>query len=182
MSSYFLGFFSKSGRRCWCAEPGGISTYEWTFHDGGEAHGLTVERTYDAPGIYSEILKVSDGTGNVDCDFGVVHIFDPRQPDLRPPTVHGAYAPTFGIRPGDPVIFLARSFRTEEGGEVWDFGDGGPLEHVKSDGSAVKLASDGYACTIHRYREPGDYCARVEHTAQNGLKAMCHVRVRVGLA
>jgi len=168
------------GRKSWCAEPGGISTYEWTSHDGGRAHGATVERTYDAPGIYSEILRVSDGSGNTDFDFGVVHVFDPAQPDLRPPTVHGAYAPTFGIRPGDPVIFLARSFRTEEGGEVWDFDDGGPLAQVQSDGSAVKLAPDGYACTIHRYAEPGDYCARVEHTATNGLRAMFHVRVRVG--
>ena len=167
------------GRKSWCSDPSGISRYEWTLTDGSHAQGPTAEQTYQRPGCYSEILEVTDPEGNVDHDFAVVHVFDPERPDLRPPTVHGACSPTFPVRPGDPVIFAARSFRTEEGGETWDFGVGGPPVEVRSDGSAEKLAPDGYALTIHRYREPGDYLARVEHTATNGLKAMFHVKVRV---
>src|SRR4051794_11883106 len=34
-----------------------IARFEWTFTDGGNATGQTVEQTYSQPGTYSEILK-----------------------------------------------------------------------------------------------------------------------------
>ena len=39
-----------------------------------------------------------------------------------PPSIQAAYAPTFGIRAGDPVTFKTRTFRTTHGSEIWDFG------------------------------------------------------------
>ena len=35
-----------------------------------------------------------------------------------PPTIHACYAPTFEIRPGDPVTFKVRTFRADIGNET----------------------------------------------------------------
>ena len=89
------------------------------------------------------------------------------------------YAPTFGIRPGDPVTFKVRSFGTTVGSETWDFGDGSPPVTVKSDGNVKVHAPDGYAVTVHRYRQPGHYVAAVRRSNQHGFEALGHVDVRV---
>lgn len=165
------------GSRSWAADK--IERFEWTFTDGRTAKGATVTRSYDRPGTYSEILKVVDGQGRIDYDFAVVQILDKEHPDRLPPSIHAAFAPTLGIKPGDPITFKVRSFRTAEGGESWDFGDGSPPVRVKSDGNAVKLARDGYAVTTHRYAKAGHYLVRVEHTSTNGI-AVARLQVRVG--
>jgi hypothetical protein len=79
------------------------------------------------------------------------------------------------------VTFVVRSFRTTDGQETWDYGDGSPQVTVKSDGNVVPLAKDGYARTIHRYERPGHYLARVERTNHRGEPAIAHVHVRVGV-
>ena len=63
------------GSRSWSAA-GKIERYEWTFTDGTTATGPRVERTYDQPGEYSEVLKVVDARGRVDYDFAVVLVID----------------------------------------------------------------------------------------------------------
>jgi murein DD-endopeptidase MepM/ murein hydrolase activator NlpD len=168
------------GSRSWAADPG-KRTFEWTFTDGKTATGERVERTYGKPGVYSEVLKFTDAAGRADYDFAVVNVLDPDHPDRLPPSIHAAYHPTFGIKPGDAVTFLVRTFRTVEGKEVWDFGDGGPKEEVRSDGNAVPLAKDGYARTVHRYERPGHYLVRVERTNGRGETAVAHLHVRVGV-
>jgi murein DD-endopeptidase MepM/ murein hydrolase activator NlpD len=154
--------------------------YEWTFSDGTKAEGPSVERRYDAPGSYSEILKVTDDRGRVDYDFAVVQVIDRAAPQPPPPTIHAAYAPTFGLRPGDPVTFKVRTFRTQDGEERWDFGDGTPPVTVKSDGNARALAPDGYAVTTHRFERPGLYLVRVERANAQGVKAVARLAVRIG--
>jgi murein DD-endopeptidase MepM/ murein hydrolase activator NlpD len=153
--------------------------YEWTFTEGGSASGARQERVYDKPGAYCEVLKVTDGAGRVDYDFAVIQVIDRSRPDQPPPTIHAAYAPTFGIRPGDPVVFTVRTFRVKEGGETWDFGDGSAPVKVKSDGNAVQHAPAGYAETIHKYQKPGHYLVKVEHVAPDGAKAVARLHVRV---
>lgn len=165
------------GSKSWSAA-GGKLHYEWTFSDGSTAIGPRVERRYDQAGTYSEILKVTDSAGNVDYDFQVVQVIDRQQPEPLPPTIHAAYAPTFGIRPGQPVTFKVRTFRTG-GGETWDFGDGSPPVAVKSDGNAQVHAKDGYAVTVHRFERPGHYLVRVEHTGARGAKATARLHVLV---
>ncbi|HIQ21547.1 MAG TPA: hypothetical protein EYH34_09990 [Planctomycetes bacterium] len=165
------------GRKSWSATPGRLSC-EWSFTDGTTARGAVVRRRYDRVGVYSEILKVTDAAGNVDYDFQVVQVIDRDQPEPLPPSIHAAYAPTSGIRPGDEVTFKVRTFRTT-GGETWYFGDGSPPVEVKSDGNANVHAEDGYAVTTHRFRRPGDYIVRVEHTGAGGAKAIAHLHVRV---
>ena len=165
--------------RSWSAD-GAVAGYDWTFTDGGTASGTKVERTYAKPGVYSEVLTIRDRGGRIDYDFAVVNVLDKSQPDKLPPSIHAAYAPTFGIQPGDPVLFVVRSFRTTDGKETWDFGDGSPKVAVQSDGNVVPLAKDGYARTVHRYQRPGHYLVRVERLNNRGEPAIAHVHVRVG--
>jgi murein DD-endopeptidase MepM/ murein hydrolase activator NlpD len=167
------------GSRSWTSS-GTIASYQWTFTDGTSATGANPEHTYAKPGVYSEVLKVTDGAARVDYDFAVVNVVDPKHPDQLPPSIHAAYAPTFGIKPGDPVTFLVRTFRTTDGQETWDFGDGSPKVTVQSDGNVVQLAKDGYARTVHRFAKAGHYVVRVERTNSRGFTAVGHVQVRVG--
>jgi murein DD-endopeptidase MepM/ murein hydrolase activator NlpD len=165
------------GSRSWAADR--IERFEWTFTDGQTARSATVTRSYDKPGNYSEILRIVDGQGRIDYDFAVVQVLDREHPDRLPPSIHAAYAPTLGIKPGDEITFKVRSFRTAEGGETWDFGDGSPPVKVKSDGNAVKLAKDGYAVTTHRYEKAGHYLVRVQHAGKHGI-AVARLHIRVG--
>ena len=159
---------------------GSLTRYEWTCSDGSTATGRTVERAYDRPGSYSEVLKVTDSGGQVDYDFAVVQVLDPARPADLPPTIHATFAPTLGLRAGDPVTFKVRTFRTVAGSETWDFGDGSAPATVRSDGNANPLAVDGYARTVHGYEKPGRYLVRVERTGHTGAKAIGHLQVRVG--
>lgn len=168
------------GSRSWSAM-GKIRNFDWTFTDGAKADGEKVRRTYEKPGVYSEVLKVTDAAGRIDYDFAVVNVVDPKTPKQVPPSIHAAYSPTFGIRPGDPVLFVVRTFRTTDGRETWDFGDGSPKVVVQSDGNVVPLAKDGYARTVHRFTKAGHYVVRVERTNARGETAVGHLQVRVGL-
>src|SRR5581483_1408384 len=117
------------GSRSWSAD-GKIARHDWTFTDGTTASGPTVKRTYARPGVYSEVLKITDGTRRIDYDFANVNVVDRDHPDRLPPSIHANYFPTFGLRPGDPVTFQVRTFRTTDGHETWDFGDGSPKVNV----------------------------------------------------
>ncbi len=166
------------GTRSWSAA-GKIMRYQWTFGDGSSAEGASVERTYQQPGSYSEILKVTDTQGRIDYDFAIVQVLDKKQTEQFPPTIHASYAPTFGIRAGQPVTFKVRTFRADIGNETWDFGDGSQPVKVRSDGNARPHDPKGYAATIHRFAKPGHYVVRVEGTGHAGLKAIAHLQVRV---
>ncbi len=163
--------------RSW-SKAGAIASYRWTLHDGTTADRPIVERTYDRPGVYSEILQVTDAAGRQDYDFAVVQILDQNKPDDLPPSIHANYSPTFQIRPADEVTFKVRTFRSQ-GGETWDFGDGSPQVKVKSDGNAVRHAKDGYAVTTHRFAAAGHYIVSVSHTGATGLTATAHLHVLV---
>jgi murein DD-endopeptidase MepM/ murein hydrolase activator NlpD len=165
--------------RSWAAD-GKIAAYHWIFHDGTKGSGATVERVYTKPGVYSEILKITDGSKRIDYDFAVINVCDAKTPDKTPPSIHAVYYPTFGIKPGDPVTFMVRTFRTTDGKEKWDFGDGSPKVEVQSDGNVVPLAKDGYARTSHTFKKAGHYVVRVERTNARGETGIAHLQVRVG--
>ena len=166
------------GARSW-SSAGAISKFEWTCTDGRRADGRTLERTYDRPGCYSEILKVTDAQGNVDYDFAIVHVLDKKEPARLPPSIHATYSPTRDIRPGTSVKFLVRTFRTTAGQETWDFGDGSPTITVKSDGNVKPLAVDGYAAIEHVFQKPGVYLPKVQRTDDNGYTATARLKVVV---
>jgi murein DD-endopeptidase MepM/ murein hydrolase activator NlpD len=171
------------GSRSW-SRYGKIAKYEWTLGDGETAVGPTVTRTYQRPGTYSEILKVTDGQGRTAYDFAVVQVVDrerasARRDEEHPPTINAAYAPASGLRAGEPVTFLVRTCRTAEGHETWNFGDGSRPVVVTSDGCAKPRSKEGYARTEHTYRTTGDYIVQVERSNSRGEKAVAHLHVRV---
>jgi cephalosporin-C deacetylase-like acetyl esterase len=166
------------GSKSW-SRSGPIASFAWTFSDGTTADGPRAERTYEKPGAYSEILKVTDRQDRFAYDFAIVQVLDRSRPERVPPSIHAAYAPTLGIKPGDPVTFKVRTFRSTDGEETWDFGDGSPTVQVHSDGNVNQHAKDGYAVTEHRYAKPGVYLVRVERTDRHGATATARLAVTV---
>jgi murein DD-endopeptidase MepM/ murein hydrolase activator NlpD len=166
------------GSRSW-SRAGEVLRYDWTFSDGLSASGPRVERRFDQPGEYSEILKVSDGRGNVAYDFAVVEVIDRADPEPVGPSIHAAYSPTLNLHPADAITFKVRTFDTTDGQETWDFGDGTPTVATHSDGNVKDLAPDGYASTVHRYKTPGDYLVRVERSDHKGRKATARLHVHI---
>lgn len=156
-----------------------IQSYEWTFTDGTTATGAEVKRTYNKPGVYSEILKVTDKAGNVDFDFAEVHVLDPKNMEKYVPRIHASYWPSLKNRVGEPITFKVRTFGNTSGEEVWNFGDGSPTVSVKSDGNVKPLNKDGYAATKHTYQKPGDYLVKVERKRKDGVPAVTRLHVRV---
>ena len=153
------------GSRSWSAS-GKITQYEWTFGDGTTATGSKIERKYDKPGRFSEILKITDADGRVDYDFAIVDIIEKERGDKPSPSMHAAYFPSLKIRPGDDVTFVVRTAGTIPSGETWDFGDGSPPLKVRSDASTT--GGEGYAQTVHAFAKAGHYLVRVEHIAPTG--------------
>ena len=153
--------------------------YEWTFTDGTASKEPRVSRRYDRPGFYSEILKVTDEAGNIDYDFAEVLVLDPARPDEYVPRMHASFWPTLDNRVDQPITFKVRAFGTQEGQEVWDFGDGSPLVQVKSDGNANPQATDGYAVTKHTYQKSGHYLVKVERSRDDGVTATARLHVHV---
>ncbi len=157
---------------------GKIVKYEWIFYNGSTASGPTQERTYNQPGTYSEVLKVTDSNGNIDYDYVVVQVRDKINPEKMPPSIHAVYHPTFNIKLGDPVIFQVRTFRSEVDNEVWDFGDGTPKTIVKSVMEKNRIKGK-YAETIHKFTKLGNYLVRVERSNELGFKAIAHLHIEV---
>lgn len=156
-----------------------IAEYEWTFCDGTRAKGSTVKRVYERAGQYNEIVKVTDSAGNFAYDFAVVYVIDRKHPERVPPAIHANYYPTFGLRANDEVVFKVRSFGTQHGEEVWDFGDGTATVKVRSDGNANQHDPAGYALTRHRYGKAGDYIVTVRRSDEHGYEAVGHLHVRI---
>jgi hypothetical protein len=170
------------GSRSWHRQgPAAIRDYRWRPGADRELSGPRVNVRYERPGHYSEVLRITDEDGRCAYDVAVVQVFDPAQPLPVPPAIHVACRPTTGIRVGDQVIFLVRSFglRPDEGEELWDFGDGSPERCTRSDGNAVTHAPDGYASTRHAYRRAGDYIVTVRRSNDAGQTATGRLWLRV---
>ena len=164
------------GSKSWSAD-GKVLRYDWTFTDGTTAAGPTLQRKYDRPGVYSEVLKATDAAGHVGIDFAVVQVVDPNGP--APPRLHVAHYPTQGIRPGDAVTFKVRAFGTTHGRETLDFGDGSPPDVLASDGGVDPLAKAGYAVTTHRFAKPGCYVVTARRANEHGIEAVMRTCVIV---
>jgi murein DD-endopeptidase MepM/ murein hydrolase activator NlpD len=174
------GVVTLDASRSWAKQ--GVRSYKWTLSDGTTAEGPTVRRTYAKPGTYSEIVAVTDNAGNVDYDFALVRVYAGVRADGTASVVrvHAAYAPTFGIKPGDPVVFRSRGFEAGAGNDVFDFGDGTKPVPVPSNIDAAQHAANGYGAVIHHYRKPGTYIVKVERKDEaTGHVAMQHLRVVV---
>ncbi len=170
------------GSRSWSL-PGTnhIASYAWTFSDGTNGRGAKILHKFSKPGTYSEVLKVTDKSGNISYDFAEVRVRDAGQPDLQPPGIHAAYWPTLNLHAGDEITFKVRTFYVapDEGEEVWDFGDKSPAVRVRSDGNADAHAPNGYAITTHCYHDAGQYLVKVSRTNRRGETATAHLIVQI---
>lgn len=156
-----------------------ISSYEWKFTDGTKAKGAVQKKTYNVPGEYSEILKVTDTKGNIGYDFNVIQVLD-KDPSKPIPTLQPAFHPTLGIKAGDPVTFLVRTFNSEIGNEEWNFGDGSPNVKVLSEKVNKSDPTKGkFADTVHKFAKPGIYVVTVERSNESGYKATGRLQVIV---
>ena len=159
---------------------GNIVSYEWTFCDGTTAKGAIQTKTYDKPGEYSEILKVTDSKGKIDYDFTVIQVYARGEEEQTIPAIQPVYYPSLDIKPGDPVTFLVRTFNTDVGNEVWDFGDGSPLVTVKSETvDRQDFIKGKFAETIHSFSESGQYVVSVKRSDASGREAIGHLHVVV---
>ncbi len=180
-----LGFAGQpillDGSRSWSAAGSEGLKYEWSFADGTKATGARVSHVFAEPGRYRPTLKVTDGAGNVDYDFGKVTAAAPDVAPLKRCYLHASYWPTKGIQAGDEVTFLARSFRfvPTQGDESWDFGDGSPPAHTRSDGAVNQHNKDGYGRVTHRFEKPGIYIVTVRRSSDDGQWAVDKLDVRV---
>ena len=167
------------GSKSWSATDT-IRSYEWTFTDGTTASGLNVTRTYETPGVYSEVLKVTDqaaiSTTTLPKSMFLIH-------RNRITTCHESTRPTGRRSPIEstnpsPSKFVRLEIRmaTKSGTS----GDGSPAVSVKSDGNADKQAKDGYAITHHSYEKPGDYIVTVTRRRNDGVTATTRLHVKVG--
>jgi hypothetical protein len=166
------------GSKSWSAG-GKVVRYQWTFTDGSTAEGPQVERKYDQPGYFSEVLKITDEAGRSDYDVAIVVVAERDHPERVPPAIHVACQPTLGIRAGTEVTFKARMFGTTRGEETWDFGDGTPKATTASNRTAEQHAKDGYAVIAHRFAQPGHYLVRVERRDERGWPAIGYIPVPV---
>ena len=178
------------GSRSWSADgPKHIVGYRWLFGDGTTADGPTVKRRYDRSGQYCETLKVTDADGRVDYDFAVVVVCDRSRPKEATPTIDADYWPSVGVKPGDEVTFLVRSFAfaKDDGRERWDFGDGSRTAETRSvpvvvqpNGGRTGIHDkDGYAKVKHRFAKPGDYIVTVSRTNHRGETAVVRMHICV---
>lgn len=156
-----------------------IASYEWTLSDGSSARGPQVDRTYEEPGTYSEIVRVADGAGHYDYDVTVVKVFPEGSSGQNGPFgIHATYYPTFDITPGEKVFFQVRARGITEGHDVWDFDDGSDPVKVKSNIDPDSHAGVGYSLTSHRFEKPGDYLVKVQRKTADGT-ATTHLHVQV---
>lgn len=169
------------GSRSWSTSGKDSLKYEWTFDDGTHATTAKVTHTFDKPGRYRPILKVTDAKGNTDYDFAKVTVSDPSIPSKKRCELHASYWPTQKIRPNDEVTFLVRSFHFTPmvGDETWDFGDGSPEVTTRSDGCAKRHNKTGYAIVKHHFKKPGHYIVTVRRQNRDGQTTVDRLDVRV---
>jgi murein DD-endopeptidase MepM/ murein hydrolase activator NlpD len=163
--------------RSW-SSAGGPLKFTWWLKTALDTDQPRPTVRYDRPGSYSETLKVTDAAGHQAYDFAVVQVIDPAKPDQLPPTMQASYAPTFGIKPRTAVTFKVRTFRTTDGEETWDFGDGSAPVTVKSDGTR-EHDPNGFAVTEHRFQKPGDFIVSVSRANAAGIRAWAKLWVHV---
>ena len=165
-----------------------ITSYEWTFTDGTKSSGAVINRVYDKPGTYSEVVKITDSKGKIDYDFLIVMVYPQAQSETTEvvahsiPGVHVAYYPTRDIYPGDPVIFISRGRGLKQPGgvDVYDFGDGSPKIELPTNLSDEQHAPNGYGTIVHHFSRPGHYIVRVDRTDPNsGYTGSQHLHITV---
>ena len=128
---------------------GSISSYRWTFGDGGTASGRTASHTYADPGTYRIELQVTDDAGATDTTTREVTVAADAN---RPPVAVIATPQVTGTR----LAFSGAGSSDPDGSVVsydWDFGD-------ESTGEGASVS--------HTYAAPGPYEVTLTVTDDDG--------------
>ncbi|MCZ7586231.1 MAG: PKD domain-containing protein [Deltaproteobacteria bacterium] len=155
---------------------GEIVSYRWLFTDGDGADGVRVERTYNEPGFFTEMLEVTDEAGRKAYDAATVQIVHATNPHPFYTYMHAAHSPSADVAAGDEVLFSVRVFGIGGGEDVWDFGDGSPPEITQAGNWPI---GGDYATITHRYDAPGDYLVRVDRVNDRGEPCVARLWVPV---
>ena len=139
----------------------GVTSYAWTFGDGGTGTGVTANRTYAAGGTYDVTLTVTDATGNTATRTRQVTIVAP----------NAAPKATAVVTANGLTINANGSSSTDSDGTIasyaWTFGDGGT--------SSLANAS-------HTYAAAGTYTVTLTVTDDDGATNVATQQVTVAAA
>jgi len=105
---------------------GSITSYAWSFGDGGSSSGVTASHTYNNAGTYTARLTVTDDDGSTDSVTRTIQASGTPVAN-NPPTASFTASPTSGQAPL-AVSFNASGSSDSDGtisSYAWTFGDGG---------------------------------------------------------
>jgi PKD repeat protein len=143
------------------SDPNGtISSYSWSFGDGGSATGATPSHTYAEPGRYTVTLTVTDEAGRTGSVSHALTVAD------APPTASFS-VDSASPMPGQPLSFDGSSSSDPDGtiaSYSWSFGDG---------------SSASGATPSHTYAKAGAYTVKLTVTDNAGLSASAEHTVTV---
>jgi PKD repeat protein len=151
-----------------------LSSYRWTFGDGGTGSGATVSHAYGSAGTYSVQLTVVDDSGqSTTSGSQTVSVGNPPTP-----TANFTFSPTNPIV-GDTVVFDWRTSTTAQGQRIvtldWNFGDDTPVVHCPGDPACT---SDGI--TTHVFSRGGTFVVNLVVTDSAGRTSTKSTTVAVG--
>ncbi|KAA3613760.1 MAG: PKD domain-containing protein [Calditrichaeota bacterium] len=142
---------------------GSISTFDWTFGDGGSSAQADPLHTYNSVGNYQARLIVTDDGGASDTAYVSITV---NQAGNQPPTAVASANPTTGTVPLQ-VQFTGSNSSDSDGTITsfdWIFGDGG---------------SSAVADPQHTYNSQGNYQARLIVTDNGGGRDTAFVSITI---
>jgi PKD repeat protein/uncharacterized protein YraI len=189
--------------------PNPIVTYRWGFGDGSTADAVTVQKTYEAAGIYNVTLRVTDDQGLENEDTWQITIGETPAPGATDTPVPEATAPapeatatpvpeatdapapevtdTPAPEGAPPSAALGVSPNPVQVGQAVTFdasgsqAGSGPIASYQWDFGDGNNTAGGPQET-HQYSAPGTYTATVTVVDENGLSSSASQEIQVGEA